>query len=125
MFDRIWKEQISQQKGKLGIWKPKEELKPREETEDDCCEKARDWFIRTRAEHYEETIEGYTTHINTEIKVYSCEEFLTRRRNWIANNAVVGAGFDIERELFSHSDWDYYYSHSREAIRIYEKCMGK
>jgi hypothetical protein len=44
MFDRIWKEQIVQPKGKLGIWKPKEELKPREEDDDDCCEKARVYY---------------------------------------------------------------------------------
>jgi len=118
MFDKIWKEQISQQKGKLGIWKPKEELRPREDNSEECCEEARDWFIRARAEHYEETAEGYTTHINTEIKAYSCEEFLTRRRNWIAN-------LDRLSLVMSGSDFDEYDRHSREAIRIYEKCMGK
>ena len=39
MFDKIWKEQISQTKGKLGIWKPKEELKPREEEDNNCIKR--------------------------------------------------------------------------------------
>ena len=41
MFNRIWKEQIAQGKSKLGIWKPKHELRPRkeEEDDDDCLER--------------------------------------------------------------------------------------
>jgi len=41
MFDIIWKEQIAQGKSKLGIWKPKHELRPRkeEEDDDDCLER--------------------------------------------------------------------------------------
>ena len=41
MFDRVWKDQIQKPKGKLGIWKPKEELKPREEPDKrtNCKEK--------------------------------------------------------------------------------------
>mgnify|MGYP005828968365 CR=1 FL=1 len=39
MFDRVWKDQIQKPKGKLGIWKPKEELKPREDKRTNCKEK--------------------------------------------------------------------------------------
>jgi len=52
MFNKIWKEQITKPKGKLGIWKPKQELKPREkEEEDKCCEEAKKYiryFILTK-----------------------------------------------------------------------------
>ena len=48
MFNKIWKGQIVKPKGKLGIWKPKEELRPREEEDRDCCQEAKDelssWF---------------------------------------------------------------------------------
>ena len=51
MFNKIWKEQIAKPKGKLGIWKPKQELQPREEEEEDkCCEEAKkylDYFLIT------------------------------------------------------------------------------
>ena len=49
MFNKIWKDQIVKPKGKLGIWKPKEKLRPREEEDRDCCQEAKDkmleWFI--------------------------------------------------------------------------------
>ena len=48
MFDSIWKDQIQKPKGKLGIWKPKEELRPREEEEKDdkCCKDAKDELLK-------------------------------------------------------------------------------
>jgi len=66
MFDSIWKDQIVKPKGKLGIWKPKEKLRPREEEDRDCCQEAKDkmleWFI-------------FEPELQDEIKKETCEEF--------------------------------------------------
>ena len=51
MFNKIWKDQIVKPKGKLGIWKPKSELKPREEEDRDCCKEAKEAWIADRKPH--------------------------------------------------------------------------
>ena len=65
MFNKIWKEQIAKPKGKLGIWKPKEKLRPREEEDRDCCQEAKDELsLRFNLAFFRDTIERET-----------CEEF--------------------------------------------------
>ena len=95
MFDKIWKEQISQTKGKLGIWKPKSELKPREEEDRDCCEKAKVFyktiFIQSLSDVY---IPGIA---NQECKV-----------------------FKISLEQNANSGWDI----AQEVLKFWDECEG-
>ena len=66
MFNKIWKEQIAKPKGKLGIWKPKQELQPREEEEEDkCCEEAKKYL------HYFLLMQGFTVN---SYENYTCEQ---------------------------------------------------
>jgi hypothetical protein len=45
MFNKIWKEQIAQPKGKATIWQPKEKMKPDvKDEEDKCCEEAKKYL---------------------------------------------------------------------------------
>jgi hypothetical protein len=96
MFDRVWKKQIQRQgqkqanrpgpqsqtvrpKGKLGIWKPKSELRPREEEKDDkCCEEA-----RAKALHFhKQWLQEYTL-IWVEEK--TCDELYDYLQEYIDN----------------------------------------
>ena len=66
MFNKIWKGQIVKPKGKLGIWKPKEELRPREEEEKDdkCCKDAKD-----------ELLKWYPTSLGQREEIFCCPAY--------------------------------------------------
>ena len=76
MFNRIWKEQISQTKGKATIWQPKEKMKP-DKPDKDCCEKAkafyRDMYVKSWHPTVEDMEEEYPGMSTKEIydKVYN------------------------------------------------------
>ena len=104
MFDRIWKEQIAQTKGKLGIWKPKSELQPREEEKDDkCCEEARAWALQFHKKWLQEYTHKY-------VKEYPCDELYDYLQEYIDNRwhksskvglRIFGLGMEMILE-----EWD-------------------
>ena len=104
MFDSIWKDQIQKPKGKLGIWKPKSELQPREEEKDDkCCEEA-----RAKALHFhKQWLQEYT---HKYVKEYPCDELYDYLQEYIDNkwpeSSKIGArifGSAIKKIL---EEWD-------------------
>jgi hypothetical protein len=112
MFDKIWKEQITKPKGKLGIWKPKEELKPREDNSEECCEKAREYWISKRLEEYASNREVYID--KNPFVTQQCEMFLKDMKNWFLSGAPE------KYEYFSKLE-----KTARETLKIYDDCRGK
>lgn len=109
MFNKIWKEQITKPKGKLGIWKPKEELKPREKEDKDCCEKAREYWINKRMKQHSFSRERYL-----ELAVWatqSCQKFIVEMEGFMP---AVGQRFKSPLEITAE-----------ETKKIYDDCMGE
>ena len=106
MFDSIWKDQIQKPKGKLGIWKPKEELRPREEEEKDdkCCKDAKD-----------ELLKWYPTSLGQreEIKKYTCEEFREELKKSIIKY------YDDTQMSYLEKDWG---AALKEILEEWEEC---
>ena len=113
MFDRIWKEQISQTKGKLGIWRPKSELRPREE-EDDCCEKARlfykDIFVISQI--------GKLRRDYPELKGKSTEEIYDRRFPGLG----MEDNYDCDqfRKILDEMSWEI----AKKTMKFWKECEG-
>jgi len=122
MFNKIWKDQIVKPKGKLGIWKPKEELRPREEEKDDkCCEEAREYYIRNvvgttyninirhipgvlpKKQAYNQTEEQWW--VSNKRWAENCDEFIKNIRTW---RFLYGFHFPVNKTL-----------------EMYDECMGK
>lgn len=105
-FTKVWKEQIVKPQTRLGIWKPKEELQPREEEDKDCCEEARIKFTKM----YGEDIPKITLITLTNWK---CEELRKYLEGFIANNRSASGYYtnpgtmpwlDSQQEILD--EWD-------------------
>ena len=154
MFNKIWKEQISQQKGKLGIWKPKEELRPREEEEDrDCCKEAFDFYMAKRIEYNKAAQRRDPLNHPSQYTATTKEKWLaqiTRNTSWTRPAGFFGnspwskqgdelkTGCDvfikaIKRQVkYAKIDgWapnslhGIRTEHQIETIKMYDECMGK
>jgi len=102
MFNKIWKEQIAKPKGKLVIWKPKSELKPREEEDRDCCQEAKDKTIS-----FFKTMSGWDDfqYMKQAIQKQPCEKV----RRWIDGVANPLKGEESDSQpLFKKilEEWD-------------------
>lgn len=109
MFDKIWKEQISQTKGKLGIWKPKSELKPREEEDRDCCEKAKVFY---KTIFIQSLSDVYIPDKTKPIEIYD------KQHAGIANQECKV--FKISLEQNANSGWDI----AQEVLKFWDECEG-
>ena len=108
-FTKVWKEQIVKPQTRLGIWKPKEELKPREDNNEDCCEKAKVFY---KTIFIQSLSDVYIPDKTKPIEIYD------KQHAGIANQECKV--FKISLEQNANSGWDI----AQEVLKFWKECEG-
>jgi hypothetical protein len=119
MFDKIWKEQISQTKGKATIWQPKEKMKPDkpEKDDEDCCEKAKDFYRDMYVKSWHTSVE----EMEEEYPGMSIKEIYAKDYNGIANDTDCKEFREIMNRYASRKKpWDM----AVATLDFWKECEG-
>jgi len=118
-FTKVWKEQIVKPQTRLGIWKPKQELQPREEEDDDeCCDKFKaevmNWLNLW-------TIPEYLGHLESD--EYDCEIVYDGMNRFIIPDAKVNnnSGYKIITENQEPNDNTNYHEVDHPKLKQAQK----